>query len=93
MDQNRLRDICQEALDTSFNGINITEFRAIPTHFYDEGSNMWVPDSYSLFIVLKKLPVDYKDKNYSHFEDAFSSSKMENFLESLLGFECCVDFT
>jgi hypothetical protein len=80
MDQNRLRKICEIALDTSYSGVTISEFQALPTQKYDEISNEWIPDSYSLFIILKKSPVDHDFRN------------VEFFLESLLGFETCVDF-
>ena len=92
MDQNKLRKICESALDISYNGVILTEFRALPTQKFDEKSNEWVPDSYSLFIVLKKPPVDYKDQNYVFTKDAESYRGVENFLESLLGFDVCVDF-
>jgi hypothetical protein len=80
MDENRLRKICESALDTSYSGVTISEFQALPTQKYDEISNEWIPDSYSLFIILKKSPVDQDFRN------------VEFFLESLLGFETCVDF-
>lgn len=92
MDKDRLRKICESALDTSFSGITLTEFRALPTQKYDEVTNKWIPDSYSLFIVLEKPPVCYKDFNYSSFDDDSNSRNVENFLESLLGFDVCVDF-
>lgn len=87
MDENRLRKICESALDTSFSGVTLTEFRALPTQKFDEKNNEWVPDSYSLFLVLQKPSVT------THFlEDDSRYRSVENFLESLLGFDVCVDF-
>jgi len=92
MDESRLRKICESALDTSYKGVTVTEFRALPTQRFDQESNEWIPDSYSLFIILKKPPVNYKDLDYCHFTDAEDYRNVETFLESLLGFETCVDF-
>ena len=80
MDQVRLKKIVQSALDLSFSGVSIVDFNVIPTHKWDENVTKWVPDSYSLFLGVKQpLRLDYpKD--------------IEFFVESLLGFECCVDF-
>lgn len=80
MDENKLRKLCELALDTSFSGVTISEFCALPTQKWDSEKDEWVPDSYSIFVVLKK-PLPY-DSNYTG---------VESFLESLLGFECCVD--
>jgi hypothetical protein len=83
MEQDRLRKMCELALDTSYSGVSISEFRALPTHKFDEESGKWIPDSYSLFIMLKKQPVNCSDQDYRG---------VEKFFESLLGFETCVDF-
>jgi hypothetical protein len=57
------------------------ELVVIPTQKFDEKINEWVPDSYSLFIQIRKGSV-ILDR----------PGETESFLESLLGFECCVDF-
>jgi hypothetical protein len=55
MDQDRLKKLIQSALDTSYDeSLLITEFRALPTHSYDNEKGEWVPDSHSLFLVVKK---------------------------------------
>jgi hypothetical protein len=82
MDQSRLKKIIQSALDISYNeSLQINEFILLPTHTYDNEKNKWVSDSYSLFLVVKKMK-DYDDlKNVS------------TFIESVIGFECVVDFS
>lgn len=80
MDQNRLKKIVQSALDVSFSDVSIVDFHVIPTHKWDENVTKWVPDSYSLFLGVKQpLKLEYQ-------------RDIEYFLESLIGFECCVDF-
>lgn len=80
MDQNRLRRICEMALNSR--GVIITEFRALPTQSFDPEKGDWVPHSYSLFLGLRK----------KESTELIRSGDLENFLESLLGFECVVDF-
>ena len=80
MDQNRLRRICEMALDSR--GVIVTEFRALPTQSFDHEKGDWVPDSYSLFLGLRR-------KESTELE---RPGDLENLLESLLGFECVVDF-
>lgn len=92
MDENKLKKLCEEVLSISYEGVKIFEFRALPTQKFDNEKNEWVPDSLTLFIMLKKPPVKYDDQTYVHTEDAKSYVRIEKFLESLLGFECCVDF-
>jgi hypothetical protein len=83
VDENKLKKICELALDTSYSGVTITEFRAIPTQRFDTESCKWVPDSYSLFIMAKK-------GSLLEFREC---REIENFLETLFGFEVCVDFS
>jgi hypothetical protein len=80
MDENKLKKIIQSALDISFDSLIIVDFNVIPTHKWDENVTKWVPDSYSLFLGVKQpLRLEYP-------------RDIEFFVESLLGFECCVDF-
>jgi len=94
MDQNRLKKICEKALAMSYKGVTISEFHALPTQKFDQEKNEWVPDSQTLFIMVKKPPVNYDDPNYNYnfTKDVSSYRGMEKFLESLLGLECCIDF-
>jgi hypothetical protein len=81
LDSDRLKRMCELALESR--NVIISEFTAIPTQKFDEEKNKWVPDSYSLFLMLKrKMDID----GSSDFEG------IEVLLEGLLGFECCVDF-
>jgi hypothetical protein len=59
----------------------INDMVVVPTQKYSEDINEWIPDSYSLFIQIQKGSVTLNRPN-----------ETESFLESLLGFECCVDF-
>lgn len=82
MDQSRLKKVIQSALDISYDeSLQINEFRALPTHTYDNEKGEWVPDSYSLFLVVKKM------KDIDDFRN------VSTLLESLVGFECVVDFS
>jgi hypothetical protein len=53
----------------------------LPTYRHDEIKNDWVKDSYTFFIQLKK-----NENGVDTVRD------VTNFLKSLFGFECCVDF-
>lgn len=82
MDKSRLKKVVQSALDISFDeSLQISEFRALPTHTYDNEKGEWVPDSYSLFLVVKKIK-DYDDLR-----------NISTLIESVIGFECVVDFS
>jgi hypothetical protein len=82
MDQDRLKKLIQSALDTSYDeSLLITEFRALPTHSYDNEKGEWVPDSHSLFLVVKKT------------KDCENCKNVSRLIESVIGFECVVDFS
>jgi hypothetical protein len=78
----RIKQIVESSLDTSFGGdISIVDMMVLPTQKYDEGTKEWIPDSYSLFLQIQRGSVILDRPR-----------EVESFLESLLGFECCVDF-
>ena len=78
----RIKQIVESSLDTSFGGdISIVDMMVLPTQKYDEGTKEWIPDSYSLFLQIQRGSVTLD-----------LPREVESFLESLLGFECCVDF-
>lgn len=82
MDESRLKKVIQSALDISYDqSLVINEFRALQTHLYDDNKSEWVPDSYSLFLVVKKL------------KDCDDLINVSTFIESVIGFECVVDFS
>jgi hypothetical protein len=82
MDKGRLKKIVETSLGSHFgDDLSINDMVVLPTQKYDEGVSDWIPDSYSLFIQIKKGSVILN-----------RPGEMESFLESLLGFECCVDF-
>jgi hypothetical protein len=78
----RIKRLVESSLDTSFGGkIQIANLTILPTQKYNEGVSKWIPDSYSLFLQIRKGSVILDRPN-----------QVEFLLESLLGFECCVDF-
>ena len=82
MDKDRLRKIVETSLVSHFgDDLSINDMVVLPTQKYDEGTKEWIPDSYSLFLQIQKGSV-ILDR----------PGEVESFLESLLGFECCVDF-
>ena len=82
MDQDRLKKIYQKLLDESYdNRLSITEFRALRTHSYDNEKNEWIPDSYSVFILIK-------DNN----PEQLGLTDIHTRLEGMIGYECIVDF-
>jgi hypothetical protein len=78
----RIKRLVESSLDTSFGGeVSILDMMVLPTQKYDEGTKEWIPDSYSLFLQIQRGSVTLD-----------LPRDVESFLESLLGFECCVDF-
>jgi hypothetical protein len=78
----RIKRIVESSLNTSFGGeITIVSLTVLPTQKYNEEVSKWIPDSYSLFLQIRKGSVILDRPN-----------QVESLLESLLGFECCVDF-
>ena len=78
----RIKQIVESSLNTSFGGeISIVDLVVLPTQQYSEESKEWVPNSYSLFVQIRKGSVILNQPG-----------EVESFLESLLGFEGCVDF-
>jgi hypothetical protein len=78
----RIKRLVESSLNTSFGGeITIVSLTILPTQKYNEEVSKWIPDSYSLFLQIRKGSVILDRPN-----------QVESLLESLLGFECCVDF-
>ncbi len=82
MDKDRLKMMYQTLLDDSYDKrYQIFEFRALPTSVYDNEKSKWVPDSFSVFVMLK-------DKQPQNIRELGICAK----LEGTFGFECCLDF-
>jgi hypothetical protein len=78
----RIKRLVESSLNSSFGGeISISDMVVLPTQKYDKETSKWIPDSYSLFLQIQRGSV-ILDR----------PGEVESFLESLLGFECCVDF-
>jgi hypothetical protein len=89
----RIKRIVESSLDTSFGGeISIVDMVILPTQKYDEVSNDWIPDSHSIFLNLKDKRNPENNPDYYHLVSDHPSYKVSTMLESLLGFECIVDF-
>jgi hypothetical protein len=79
----KIKKICENILETSYGGeISIIDLIVIPTFRFDSEKETWTPDSYSIFLTLKKQNPDF------FFEKNFG-----DFFESFLGFEFCVEFS
>lgn len=89
----RIKKLVKLSLDTSFGGmIFIQEMIILPTQKFDEKTNEWVPDSYTIFLTIKKTnnpKLDEETYDGPNFVDL--SKRVTNFLEGFLGFEVCVD--
>jgi len=89
----RIKRLVESSLDTSFGGeISIVNIQILPTQKYDEETNKWVPDSHSIFLNLKDKRNSDNNPDYYHLVSDHPSYRVSSLLESLLGFECCVDF-
>jgi hypothetical protein len=82
MDKNRIKRLCESILDTSYSGLTIIDFNLIPKHKYIDELNEWVPDSHSIFIELR----------LSNNNPMYKIIDIENSIEGILGFECCINF-
>ena len=87
----KIKRLVESSLDTSFGGdISISEIVVLPTQKFSKEVNEWVPDSYTIFLSVKDKRPDNPDFYHQVSDDPRYT--LSNFLESLLGFECCVDF-
>jgi hypothetical protein len=82
MDKNSIRKLCESFIGTTYSGSTICDFDMTPTFKYDESLNEWVPDSFAVFIQIKS-PLQ---------RESLRPTNVQETLEGLLGFECCVDF-
>ena len=82
MDKDRVKQLCETVLRISYSGTTICDFDMTPTFKYDESLSKWVPDSYALFVQIK----------FSLEGETQRPKRVQETLEGVLGFECCVDF-
>lgn len=83
----KIKRLVEFSLDTSFGGsLIIQEIIVLPTQKFDTDSNNWVPDSFTIFLSVKNNEIDQP-----HSLSDNPKYKIAGFLESLLGFEVCVD--
>jgi hypothetical protein len=85
VDENKLKKILQSSLDVSFNGLTIKEVRALETSQMNDDWT-WKPFSYTLFITLNRGTSLHEGSSHTTALD------VTILLQSLTGFECCVDF-
>jgi hypothetical protein len=88
MDKDRVKRLCETVLGISYSGVTICDFDMTPTFKYDESLTKWVPDSFALFIQIKS-PLE---NEYLKYRETYRPRIIQETLEGLLGFECCVDF-
>jgi hypothetical protein len=86
MDESRLKKMIQSALDISYSGVTIRDFKMLETNKPDE-TGKWVHDSYALFMDLNRVSVDRED-----YLEMSNERNVERFLESMFGFEFSVNF-
>ena len=90
----RIKRIVESSLDTSFGGeLSIVDMVVLPTQQYSEETKEWVPNSYTIFLAVKKNNPPPK-KEFFHYESdgyMLDIRKITTLLEGLLGFEVCVD--
>lgn len=81
MNQDRLKPICISAMKTSFPELEMVDFVVVPTYKYDELTDSWTTDSFSMFIQILRGN-----------DNDVAMSDVESFLQSLFGIDCCIDF-
>lgn len=86
----KIKRLVKSSLDTSFGGgIIINEIQVIPTQKFDDVSNKWIPDSYAIFLTIKDNRSDKPDFYHELRDDP--CNQVTNIIESVLGFDVCVD--
>lgn len=79
----RLKKICTDALGEKFPELKIMDFEIRKTFKYEKETENWVDDSYAIFVQFE-VPNKYSLRKLNH---------VENYLNALFGFECCIDFS
>ena len=82
MVERRIKEICLSAMESRFPEFKVKDFAIRKTFKFEDKTQDWVDDSYSIFIQIVSID------GYS-FKDLFD---VESYLIALFGFEFCVDF-
>jgi hypothetical protein len=90
MDKNRMKNMCQKALNIYYSGLTIEEFNIVETNSFDLVDGSWKPDSYTLFIMLRRT--NSVEIDYGYFHKFKTNRQIEEFLEMTFGYECCIGF-
>jgi hypothetical protein len=86
----RVKELVVSSLNSSFGGgIIVKEMIVLPTQKFNEKTSGWDPDSFAVFLSIEDKRTDQPD--FYHFVSDDPRVKISSFLESLLGFEVCVD--
>lgn len=86
----KVKRLVESSLDTSFGGeIIVKEIHVVPTQMFNSVTDKWEPDSYAVFLTIKDNRSDKSDFYHSLSDDP--SYKISKFIESILGFDTCVD--
>ena len=81
MVESRIKEICLSAMESRFPEFKVKDFVIRKTFKFEDKTQDWVDDSYSVFIQV--------DRN-KYCED-YSVWDVQTFLTSLFGFEFCID--
>ncbi len=85
-----MKSMCQKALNTSYSGLTIEDFDIVETNSIDSLDGLWKPDSYTLFIMLKRT--NNVEIDYGYFHKFKTNREIEEFLEMTFGYEFCIGF-
>jgi hypothetical protein len=83
MVERRIKEICLSAMESRFPEFKVKDFEIRKTFKYENETQDWVDDSYSIFIQVCDTDKGDVKKLYD----------VESYLTSLFGFEFCIDFS
>lgn len=76
----KIEKIVKTYLNEYYSGLKLEHLKILPKKSYNDITNKWEPDSCSVFMSIKR------EKDLSDYKN------IEYILESMFGFEFCVDF-
>jgi hypothetical protein len=80
MKKNNIKKICDKALNIRYSNVQLLDVDVMLKHKYDYSNNKWIFDSWFLIIKIKSG------------DDEIKFNEIENYIESLIGFECSINF-